>query len=530
MKASKLSRMIAVFLSTMLLMLTMVSIAPVKVSALAAAKKEVKVLELYPSGCIKTMTVLFQADGRYGTAYGKIGIQKQATSMNYLRPYIPSSGAQSSSSWPATVDKEGFIAFGSGDEFKWSDGNECLVTVNFNDGDIDLNTTADYYIYLWTRAPSYGIYPDLLLRQLKTENGKLLDESGNTIVDDNTHFHSWSNVWESNDTHHWHNCTAEGCDVTSNSGKNGYGEHEFEWGIVEKPTTENEGLLKGVCKKCEKESEKVLPKLTPVGNDDDDENDNGNIFDETPENNVGEAKLDDINYVAENIPITAEEYLKIQDGKNLSIFLEVIDVTDAADTMPQDDKDLINDKISTVSDMQQGMLIDVSLFKKIDGEIDKTKVTETNAPIKITFRMPESLINTDANIIRTYRIIRVHNGVAEIIDGTFNIATKEFTFMTDKFSSYAIAYTDTTIPPAPTTPSSHTHNYKYKYDGKVHWEECALCGRKQVAKEHIFGEWKQVGKSEQKKRTCEVCGYIETSDDIEDLSAGENIKTEEILL
>lgn len=99
--------------------------------------------------------------------------------MDYLHPYIPASGAQNPSDWPNTVNKEGFIAFGNGDEFKWSDGNKCLVTVQFGENVIDLNATADYYIYLWTRAPSYGIYPNLQLRHLTTADGKLLDESGN---------------------------------------------------------------------------------------------------------------------------------------------------------------------------------------------------------------------------------------------------------------------------------------------------------------------------------------------------------------
>lgn len=39
------------------------------------------------------------------------------------------------------------------------------------------------------------------------------------------HTHSWSADWSQNDTHHWHECTAEGCDVTDNAGKQGYGTH-----------------------------------------------------------------------------------------------------------------------------------------------------------------------------------------------------------------------------------------------------------------------------------------------------------------
>ena len=41
------------------------------------------------------------------------------------------------------------------------------------------------------------------------------------------HTHSWATAWSNDETYHWHNCTAEGCDVTENSGKYGYGTHDY---------------------------------------------------------------------------------------------------------------------------------------------------------------------------------------------------------------------------------------------------------------------------------------------------------------
>lgn len=49
-------------------------------------------------------------------------------------------------------------------------------------------------------------------------------------VDPPAHSHVWSQGWESNDTHHWHNCTADGCTITANSQKDSYGEHDFSNG------------------------------------------------------------------------------------------------------------------------------------------------------------------------------------------------------------------------------------------------------------------------------------------------------------
>ena len=37
--------------------------------------------------------------------------------------------------------------------------------------------------------------------------------------------HNWSDAWIHDATHHWHNCKNANCDVTENSGKDGYGPH-----------------------------------------------------------------------------------------------------------------------------------------------------------------------------------------------------------------------------------------------------------------------------------------------------------------
>ena len=42
-----------------------------------------------------------------------------------------------------------------------------------------------------------------------------------------SHAHVWSQSWESDDAHHWHNCTADGCTVTDNAQKDGYAAHDF---------------------------------------------------------------------------------------------------------------------------------------------------------------------------------------------------------------------------------------------------------------------------------------------------------------
>ena len=42
------------------------------------------------------------------------------------------------------------------------------------------------------------------------------------------HTHSWASTWTTDGTHHWHECTASGCDITDNSQKDGYTTHVYD--------------------------------------------------------------------------------------------------------------------------------------------------------------------------------------------------------------------------------------------------------------------------------------------------------------
>ena len=47
-------------------------------------------------------------------------------------------------------------------------------------------------------------------------------------IADSTHTHSWSSDWTKNESHHWHECTAQGCTVTDDTDKDGYGAHVYD--------------------------------------------------------------------------------------------------------------------------------------------------------------------------------------------------------------------------------------------------------------------------------------------------------------
>ena len=53
------------------------------------------------------------------------------------------------------------------------------------------------------------------------------------------HVHAWASAWSTDSSHHWHECLTEGCDIISNSEKDGYAAHTpSEW-IVDIPASSN---------------------------------------------------------------------------------------------------------------------------------------------------------------------------------------------------------------------------------------------------------------------------------------------------
>ena len=91
-----------------------------------------------------------------------------------------------------------------------------------------------------------------------------------------------------------------------------------------------------------------------------------------------------------------------------------------------------------------GQYLNLNLTFKISGREDR-QITDLSAPMYIAITIPQNLVNHDSSIERIYRIVRIHDGVATLIDGTYDAATNQFTFATDGFSTYALVYEDVNI-------------------------------------------------------------------------------------
>ena len=137
---------------------------------------------------------------------------------------------------------------------------------------------------------------------------------------------------------------------------------------------------------------------------------------------------------------TQSEKNSIERGKNVNVWLQFSD-TDMTKISSADQTNVENVAKKELGENAQLQYFDVDMFKQIDGETKK-QVTQTNTPIQITIVIPDNLINHKASMVRNYEIIRLHNSEVSTITGNFNSTTNEFSFATNKFSTYAIAYAD----------------------------------------------------------------------------------------
>lgn len=118
------------------------------------------------------------------------------------------------------------------------------------------------------------------------------------------------------------------------------------------------------------------------------------------------------------------------EGKDVNVEISVDALT--SDTVSDEDTKLIAD---TVIDGNIAQYFDISVLLKVDNS-EIAKLTNTAKSLKFELNIPEDLIKEN----REFYIIRVHDGKAEKIEGTME--GNKFIFETDKFSIYALAYTD----------------------------------------------------------------------------------------
>ena len=163
--------------------------------------------------------------------------------------------------------------------------------------------------------------------------------------------------------------------------------------------------------------------------------------------NFGKADIEtDISKLKE-IALTEKDIELMKEGNDIHLYVEVKDISDS---ISEEEKALIE---KAKDDSVIGIFLDINLFKQI-GDNKPEKITKTNGKIKISFEIPEELINKDSSINRTFYILKLHDGVVTKLPVTVDGTTG--TFETDEFSTYALAYTDTKIEESVTTLNPET--------------------------------------------------------------------------
>ena len=93
-----------------------------------------------------------------------------------------------------------------------------------------------------------------------------------------------------------------------------------------------------------------------------------------------------------------------------------------------------------------GTFLDIQLVKQIGGM--STNVKNLSGLISVSVELPAELINNAVNVKRSYSVLRYHDGDEQkvtTLNSRYDEATNTLTFDTDRFSTYAIVYSDVVV-------------------------------------------------------------------------------------
>lgn len=120
-----------------------------------------------------------------------------------------------------------------------------------------------------------------------------------------------------------------------------------------------------------------------------------------------------------------------------------VQISDISESVSKKEKNLAEKKLSEGSKV--GCYFDISMFITVlnaDGSVhSEDAISESSALVNVEVSVPTDMLTAPAGMNRTFAILRIHDGVAQILESTFKDG--KLSFATDKFSTYAIVYTDT---------------------------------------------------------------------------------------
>lgn len=136
-----------------------------------------------------------------------------------------------------------------------------------------------------------------------------------------------------------------------------------------------------------------------------------------------------------------EQQAALKEGGKADVKVSVSKATPTAE-----DKKLVEAQLNSTNKIAMYLDLGVKVsIKDADGTVIGTDValSETGTPVQFTVALDDSFINTNNTVDRTYQVVRIHEGKVDVLPATFDPETKTITFESDKFSTYALMYTDT---------------------------------------------------------------------------------------
>ena len=97
----------------------------------------------------------------------------------------------------------------------------------------------------------------------------------------------------------------------------------------------------------------------------------------------------------------------------------------------------INEEAKVVQYLDLGVLMNIT----VDNQTVSGKISTLSKPMTFTVAIPEEFKTVNEGYTRTYFVVRVHNGVSDKLPVIIN-ADGTLSFTTDRFSTYALAYSD----------------------------------------------------------------------------------------
>lgn len=276
-------------------------------------------------------------------------------------------------------------------------------------------------------------------------------------------------------------------DITFVDGKFTITDHTWsDWKEILAPTATANGKKESVCSICGHSRYENIPATGLPAEEDPTDGKFEKDVQVAPDSPIKEATMTNSSSAlleASNI-FTKEEKALINDKKvDSKVWLEITN-TDISKLSEETKKSILEKAASIMGkDVTEDdiMFFDADLFKQvIDAEsgeavTEKTAISEPGENIDVTIKIPDELLMDPAvkSMVRVYKIIRIHTDettgeqTVDVIDGNFDEATGEFSFTTDKFSTYAIAFTEVPLEVSIAADESSATDGTKLDDGKV---------------------------------------------------------------